>query len=141
MAIFIIPLIVWFLGQGVKFLLQVFRYKKLEPKVFFDLGNMPSTHSAMVSSLCTIIGLKYRWNSPLFGIALIFSLIVIHDAFRLRNVLEDHSKILNRLRQRLSTAEQQQHPEVSENIGHNFVEVVAGVIFGIIVTLYLALVL
>ncbi|MDY6914887.1 MAG: divergent PAP2 family protein [Candidatus Cloacimonadota bacterium] len=46
----------------------------------FLSGGFPSSHSSLVATLSTLIGLKYGFTSDLFTIALVFSLIVFYDA-------------------------------------------------------------
>lgn len=99
---------------------------------------MPSTHSAMVASLATIVGLTEGWNAPLFGATVIYALLIMHDALRLRNVLGEHSRILNHLVTEFPFKNGVSFPKVREKIGHKLSEVVVGLIMGVLVTLLLS---
>ena len=56
----IIPFIAALISQTIKVIIETKRYHKLNIKRFFDgMGGMPSTHSALTSSLTTIIYLNY----------------------------------------------------------------------------------
>ncbi|MBI4054282.1 MAG: divergent PAP2 family protein [Candidatus Doudnabacteria bacterium] len=134
MEIFIIPLLAWALAQGGKFLSKLGKNAKFRLTDLLDYGGMPSSHAAIVASLCTLIGLRQGLNSPLFGITLIFSLFIIHDALRLRNLLQEHSKILNQLR-RLLFASSSDNVPVNEKIGHTLAEVIVGLVLGVALTL------
>lgn len=135
--IILIPLTVWLLGQGFKFVYQSLRHKKFQLQHFMDLGGMPSTHSAMVASLATIVGLTEGWNSSLFGSTVIYALIIVHDALRLRNVVGEHSRILNRLVTEFPFKNGDTFPQVKERTGHTLSEVAIGLGMGILVTLAL----
>ena len=47
-------------------------------------GSMPSAHSASVISLVVMVGLLDGTESGLFGLALLFSIIVMYDAIMVR---------------------------------------------------------
>ena len=52
-----------------------------------DYGGMPSGHSALVFSTLTSVGWTEGFDSPVFGLALAFTLITISDAVRVRSKL------------------------------------------------------
>lgn len=137
MIIIAFPLIIWAVGQTYKFLSNAAQRGRFKIADFAESGGMPSVHSAVVASLSTVTGIKEGVSSAIFGATLIFSLIIVHDAFRLRSVVEAHSKILNKLRLGLSPADQQLNPGVIEHVGHKLPEVIAGLIFGILGTMIL----
>lgn len=137
MKLFIIPILVWAIGQGIKPLLNTGGNRRLNPRDILKMGGMPSTHSAMVASASTVAALSEGVLSPLFTITLAFSLIIIHDALRLRNVLQDHSKVINRLVKSLPKNADRPYPEMTESIGHKLPEVAVGLILGIAITLIL----
>jgi len=70
--------IAWFIAQASKYL-----FSKTK-KSFFRCGGMPSAHSAFVSALCTSVGLVSGFASVIFAVCLAFSVIVWHDAIRVR---------------------------------------------------------
>lgn len=47
-------------------------------------GNMPSTHSTSVVALLVVIGLHDGTESGLFGLALLFAIIVMYDTIMMR---------------------------------------------------------
>jgi len=63
----------------------------------FQTGGMPSSHSAAVAALSTGVFLTRGAASPLFGVTLFFSLIVMYDAAGLRRAAGHQATILNRL--------------------------------------------
>jgi hypothetical protein len=68
----------WLLCQVIK----IFVSKR--KKAFFELGGMPSAHSAFVSALCTAVGITEGFSSTIFLVSLGFSAIIVHDAIHIR---------------------------------------------------------
>lgn len=60
-------------------------------------GGMPSSHTAVVTSLTTLVGYHEGMNSAAFGIAIIFSAIIIVDAMKFRGYVDDNSKVLKKI--------------------------------------------
>jgi len=60
-------------------------------------GGMPSSHSAMVSSLATGIALVEGVNSAVFDLAIVFALIVMYDASGVRRSVGIQAGILNKM--------------------------------------------
>lgn len=75
----------WILAQGLKYVFAVIKTKRIGNfRQFYTSGNMPSSHSACVVGLATIIGLRDGFDSALFGIAFLFAAIVMYDAVMVR---------------------------------------------------------
>ena len=85
------------------------------------MGGMPSTHSTLTSSLTTIIYLNYGVTSILFALSLFFSLIVIYDSMGIRYESGNQAMVINKV---VGT-------NLKEKLGHNPLEVLAGVVLGI----------
>ena len=64
--IFYITAISWAIAQGLKVLIYYIRHHKINFRLFIGMGGMPSSHSAFVCSLATIIGLDTHWDSAGF---------------------------------------------------------------------------
>ena len=124
----IFPIITAILSQTIKVIIETIKSKKLDIVRFFDgMGGMPSTHSALATSITTLIYLDYGVISPLFSITLIFSLIVIYDSMGIRYESGNQARILNKA---FGT-------NLKERLGHRPIETLVGVIFGITTTLLL----
>ena len=130
MKILLIPLIIGFGAQAMK-IIRYARTPKEAWKQLFASGGMPSSHTAFVTSITTIIFLSAGWNSPLFALSLIYALLIIRDAVGLRQALSRHSLIINRLRQILPTEDRLNIPPLEERMGHTPAEALAGAIWGI----------
>lgn len=135
--IILIPLINWLFGQLLKFLWQNSRGGKFQLEHLMAYGGMPSTHSIMVASLATIVGITQGPASPLFSVTFVSALFVISDALKLRNALASQSKIVNALRQNLAADQKLSVPKAPEQLGHTFTEIAAGLAIGVVLTLVL----
>ena len=98
---------------------------------------MPSSHTAIIVGLLTIVGLKNGLNSPLFALNFVFALIVVTDAIGLRNYLGAHGKTLNILVKDLKEDEflDRNYPKQLEHIGHTPMQILVGAIIGIVTSL------
>lgn len=75
----------WVLAQGLKYVFAVIKTKRIGNfRQFYTSGNMPSSHSACVVGLATVVGLINGFESALFGIAFMFAAIVMYDAVMVR---------------------------------------------------------
>ena len=90
-------------------------------------GGMPSSHSAFVTALSVSIGINNGFNSELFALAFVFSIIIVYDSIRLRGAVQIHSQVITKLSQLLPEGERQPVPR---DIGHTLSEIVAGVLVG-----------
>lgn len=98
-------------------------------------GGMPSSHAAFVSTLSTLVGLKYGFESDLFAIVTVFSLIIIYDAGGVRRAVGLQANVLNRLINNLEQGKILLKEDLKELIGHTPVEVLIGVMLGISIAL------
>lgn len=99
-------------------------------------GGMPSSHAAFVSTLSTLIGLEHGFNSDLFAIVAVFSLIILYDARGVRRSVGLQANVINHLIQHLDITNLEQNKEIfktdlKELIGHTPFEVLVGTLLGI----------
>ncbi len=104
--------------------------KKFSWKDMLAYGGMPSAHSALVSSLATIIALKNGFNSEVFAISFFFAAIVITDAVGLRHFMTDHSKAINKLIIDLPDDQEYKYKVLNERIAHTLSQTIIGIIIG-----------
>jgi len=133
----LISFISLFLAQFIK----IFTIKPFSLTSIIGSGGFPSSHSSFVATLSTLIGLKHGFNSDLFTIVLIFSLIVTYDAGGVRKAVGDQANVLNNLINHLNVKNIERDPELlkedlKELIGHTPLEVFAGVILGVSIALF-----
>lgn len=100
-----------------------------EKKLAFDLigyGGMPSNHSAIVSSMASLIAFKEGIDAPAFGVALTLAFIVILDASSLRKQIGKQAQSINQL-------ENYQGEKLRERIGHSKLEIICGIFLGFLI--------
>jgi acid phosphatase family membrane protein YuiD len=118
-------------GQVLKFIISSLRSRRLEFYRLTESGGMPSSHSATVTSLATAVGITHGWRSDLFAIVAVFAFIVLYDAVGIRQAVGQQSRFLNHILGR----EQLEIKPFKEALGHTPLEVAAGAVLGIIITL------
>lgn len=128
----IIPIVIIILSQFCKVIIEWIKTKRLNIERFIQgMGGMPSSHCAIVASITTIICLNYGFSSTLFAICFVFSLIIITDAMGIRYESEKQAKLLNMVTK----------SKLKENLGHEPVEALMGILFGIIGTILLNIII
>ncbi|MEX1021253.1 MAG: divergent PAP2 family protein [Litorilinea sp.] len=100
-------------------------------QVLFRTGGMPSSHSAMVTSLATVLAVQHGLGSPLFAVAVIAALVVMYDARGVRHQSGQHARILNQILRELFSGQPISEQELKELLGHTPTEVIVGSIVGI----------
>jgi hypothetical protein len=136
-----IATISWLLAQVLKLAYHALVARKLDFSRLVDSGGMPSSHTALVASLSTSVGLSEGWQSLPFAIVLCFSLIILYDATNLRRSAGYHAQVLNdmvpQLLQGKLLSEGFPFPKLRELLGHSPVEVFVGALLGVLVALWL----
>lgn len=131
----IIPILTWFFIQLFKLVYDLVTTKKFNFKRILGAGGMPSSHSAVVVSLATMIGKDIGVDSPLFAISLLFAFIVMYDAAGVRRAAGKQARLLNKIVQTPGLSGLQVQEKLVEVLGHTPMQVVVGAIIGIIVGL------
>lgn len=132
---FWVPLFTGFFVQVLKALLFAWRKRRFDFRWLIMTGGMPSSHSASVMALSTLVGLREGWGSPLFGVSLYFSVIVMYDAAGLRRAAGKQAAILNRVVEELSRTHALPQERLMELLGHTPMEVLVGALLGVVIGL------
>lgn len=125
----------WFAAQSLKVLIDFFQDSKINLRLFFDSGGMPSSHSAFVSSLGISVGLKNGFDSELFAICFVFGLIVMYDASGIRRAAGKQAKVINLIVENVEHLGIKVDGKLKELLGHSPIEVISGAVLGIIIAL------
>ena len=129
----IVPFLVWFGIQLFKFLYDIVKEKKVNFKRLMQAGGMPSSHSAVVVVLTTMIAKAEGLTSPLFGVSLIFSFIVMYDAAGVRRAAGKQAKLLNKIVETPGLSGVEVSERLVEVLGHTPVQVIVGALIGLLV--------
>jgi acid phosphatase family membrane protein YuiD len=143
----------WFIAQAIKTVIDWRINKSFSRERLVGSGGMPSSHSAMVSSLTIAMARSEGFSSPIFALTLAFAAVVIYDAMGVRRAAGEQAKALNRmlfeynnifefLQDHLSLrfdSEEDLNPTeqntLKEYLGHTPLEVIAGALLGILVAM------
>lgn len=117
----------WLCTGSLKFLINSIKAKQLAFKLI-GYGGMPSNHSAIVTSMASLIAFKQSINSPAFGVAVTLAFIVIMDANGLRRTVGKHAIAINQV-----NLDKTEMPPLRERVGHSKGEILAGICVGICV--------
>ena len=93
--ILVVGVVSWFLAQVFKCISNLILTKKFSFERLFGDGGMPSGHSATVVSVATATGLYEGFNSPVFAVAAIVAIVVMHDAMNVRYQAGKQAELLN----------------------------------------------
>jgi len=125
----------WFIAQAIKVFRDYLRHRKLNIKSFLDTGGMPSSHSASVAALSTVVALYYGILSIPFLITVVFTLVTMFDAAGVRRSVGRQGQLLNQMIDDLGRNQQITYDRVKELLGHTPIQVFAGAFLGIVVAL------
>lgn len=133
------------LCQILKFVIISIRRKSLYWTALYTTGGFPSSHTSTCVTLVVSLFLfqlhdlngKIDWS---FAVAVIFSVIVIHDAMGVRLEASRHAQILNQLTSEYSVEEKKnmgfgRKPNLKEMLGHKGFEVIGGIFLGAFVAM------
>jgi acid phosphatase family membrane protein YuiD len=130
-----IPVTAWLIAQVLKVAEDSLRQRRLDFRRLASAGGMPSSHTALVLSLTTVIGSKRGINTPEFAISAIFSVVVMYDATGVRRAAGRQARVLNRIVEDLFHQEGLKEERLRELIGHTPIEVIAGALLGVLVAI------
>lgn len=141
-AIIIIALASLFTCQALKFIIFSVKEKRPVWKALFTTGGMPSSHTSTMISLMVSLGfLEIYYDSGIgyeFAVALALTAVVMYDACGVRYEAGKHAKILNSMIQSeeiQSNLKINKGKNLKELIGHKPLEVIGGLLYGIIIAL------
>lgn len=121
------PFLAWLVAGVSKFIINSIKVKRLAFGLI-GYGGLPSNHSAIVSSMATLIGIKEGIGHPAFGVAITLAFIVMLDANSLRRQVGKHAVAINKL-----AAGAPNHQALRERMGHTRLEIATGIAVGMAV--------
>lgn len=127
-------LLSWFIAQFLKVILTLIRDKKIDFRRFIGAGGFPSSHTALVTSLATAVGLIDGFSGTEFAITAVLALVVMYDAAGVRRAAGQQARILNKIVEEWEHADfAKTDKRLKELLGHTPKEVFAGAILGILI--------
>lgn len=129
-------LIAWAAAQLLKTVIYAVVNRTLDFRRLVGDGGMPSGHSATVTAMAVTAGVEYGLDSPVFAVAAILAIIVMHDAMGVRLEAGKHAKALNELLD-LFSSDLENDVKLKEFVGHTPLQVFFGALLGLFVALLL----
>ncbi len=130
-SIYLLALIAgWFAAHLVKFLLTLVASggREKDLGIFFRAGGMPSSHSAVMLAILTVICARQGVGSAVFGLGVAITGIILYDAVNVRRSVGEQGDALRKLAD---------HSKVDAKFftayGHSITEVVVGGMVGVLV--------
>lgn len=129
------------IAQWMKIPLWYFKHGVWDWSISLSTGSMPSSHTSFVIATTTAIGYMEGIESSVFAISLVFSLITLHDAIKVRGESGKQAKVINEIVTDLHYVYgmlnikdfniKNQESKLKELIGHTSTEVMGGLVLGL----------
>ena len=142
----------WFVAQTAKVVIHMIQTRSFDPERLHGAGGMPSSHSCMVTAMTIATAMTNGVNSTMFALAMVFSFVTLYDAMGVRWQAGLHAKMLNKvmrdtqelkeiedLRDGVKDEETEEIKDLKEFIGHRPMEVLVGVLLGIMIAMVVCL--
>jgi acid phosphatase family membrane protein YuiD len=138
---FITAVASWTVAQVLKVFIYAIINKTWDFSRLFGDGGMPSGHSATVMSLAVASGLAEGFDSTCFGIAMIFAIIVMHDALGVRRETGKQAVSIIKMAELLNDYFHERDKHIKTDklkilVGHTPWQVVVGAFIGIAVAVF-----
>ncbi|MDR2900157.1 MAG: divergent PAP2 family protein [Treponema sp.] len=137
--VFLAAVTSWFLAQLIKTIVALLRSRKQSFKdtletLLWRSGGMPSSHSALASSLAMSIGFSEGFDSNLFLITMFLAFVIMRDSLGVRRSSGVQGRVLNTLGRSVSEKLKIDFHPVKEVYGHEPLEVVIGALLGMLIS-------
>jgi len=133
-----VSVVAWLSAQLIKTLVDTLKHKQFDRRRLAGAGGMPSSHSAVTCSVLLTSYYLYGFDSPVFALSFVISLIVMYDATGVRWAAGLHAKAINHIVEYLEKSDdedekkalQEMIPRLNESLGHRQIEVACGALLG-----------
>ncbi|MBO6119826.1 MAG: divergent PAP2 family protein [Lachnospiraceae bacterium] len=136
------PLIIsatsWLVAGVLKMFVELKVNKKFVLSRIVGAGGMPSSHTSTVVALTIALGFYEGLGSGSFALAVIFAIIVIHDATGVRLETGKQAKVLNTMMFESKAFEDLDfEKQLKEYVGHTPLQALIGALVGILVACFM----
>ena len=126
-----ISALAWLIAQLIKIIIDLIKNKTIDIRLITSSGGMPSSHSSFVTSLATSVGLIKGFDSVDFAITFVLCMVVMYDAAGVRRAAGKQAAVINDIAAIMENYGFRMDENLKELLGHTPVEVTAGAILGI----------
>jgi len=130
-------LIACLIAQATKIGLGIIQLRRFDFRWLIGTGGMPSTHAAGVTALSLAVGFSIGFDSPLFAVAVAFTVITLYDAQGVRRWSGRQAQVLNKMMEDIYFKRRIREQRLKELLGHKPIEVLAGMGIGVGTALWL----
>lgn len=123
----------WAIAQFIKVVLELIKSKKINISLLVSSGGMPSSHSSFVTAMATAVGIQDGFDSSLFAMSAIVSMVIMYDAAGVRRAAGRHAAIINTIIENVENSGLKLDKKLKELLGHSPIEVAAGAVLGVLV--------
>lgn len=120
------------IAQVLKVVIELIQTRRFNILRFFDNGGMPSSHTALVTTLTVGVGVYAGVDSSIFSVTLVFSLYFVFEAAGLRQEVGNQARVLNDLVDELRATHHVDRSRLKELVGHTWGEVLGGLLLGLL---------
>lgn len=137
-GILTVSLLGWFTAQVLKTIINFILLGKFQLERMWGDGGMPSAHSATVCAMTIAAARSEGVASPIFAVAAVLAIITMHDAMGVRYETGEQAKVLNKMIEEWIDISEKNSPllqnlHLKEMVGHTPLQVMAGVVVGVVV--------
>ena len=134
--VLIIAATAWLVAGVLKTIVEFIINKQFNIRRVIGAGGMPSSHTSTVVALAIATCYDRGVNSVSFAIAVIFAIVVIHDAVGVRLETGKQAKVLNAMMFESNAFKDLSfEKQLKEYVGHTPLQAFAGAIVGLIVAI------
>lgn len=131
--IFFTVLLAWIFSCLLKGFLVCIKERRLDMTRFMGPGGMPSSHSTIVTSLATCVGIHDGFGSSAFVICCALALVVMYDASGIRRAAGQQARMINMIIDAWDEDDPiEKQIRLKELLGHTPLEVFAGAVLGVL---------
>ncbi len=123
----------WFIAQLLKGIIASVKEHRLLPDRFFGSGGMPSSHSAMVTSVLTMVFFIKGFTSVEFALTAVFWFVTTYDAGGVRYAVGEQAKIINQII--INDERVEREKLFKELMGHTKPEIFFGCLMGFVISI------
>jgi acid phosphatase family membrane protein YuiD len=133
--VLIVPGCAWIIAQVAKTVINAIVNKKFSLDRLVGDGGMPSGHSATVTALAVMCGLTEGFGSTVFGLAMVFAIVVMHDAMGVRREAGKHARSIISIVESLNDYFSEHDDKIKTEklkvlVGHTPLQVIVGSLLG-----------
>lgn len=130
----IIPIIITAVTQMMKLAIDGIPKNFTWQHLINNYGGMPSSHTAYVTSLATLVALRDGLDSTLFAISVVVMVVVIRDAIGFRREIGRNAMTTNAIATQVFG---EKADLLNEQVGHSVAEATVGFVLGVVLAIIL----